>query len=104
MASTWTDLWAAPTLQAVAGLLVLCILLAVAFNLVSRFRDYTAEDWREQESVLPNFQEMLRRGEITAAEYRKIQSRSDGVSVVEQPRKSVLNSGDSENAGQCESA
>ncbi len=99
MASTWTDLWAAPTLQAVAGLLVLCILIAVAFNLVSRFRDYAAEDWRQQESVLPNFQEMLRRGEITAAEYRKIQSRSDGVSVVEQTRKSVLNTDDPESVG-----
>jgi uncharacterized membrane protein len=99
MASTWTDLWAAPTLQAVAGLLVLCILIAIAFNLVSRFRDYAAKDWRDRESVLPNFQEMLRRGEITAAEYRKIQSRSDGVSVVEQTRKSVLSTDDPESVG-----
>lgn len=99
MASTWTDLWAAPTLQAVAGLLVLCILIAVAFNLVARFRDYAAEDWRDPESVLPNFQEMLRRGEITAAEYRKIQSRSDGVSVVEQSRKSVSKTDEPEGAG-----
>jgi len=98
MASTWTDLWAAPTLQAVAGLLVLCILLAVAFHLVSRFRDYAAEDWREPDSMLPNFQEMLRRGEITAAEYRKIQTRSDGVSVVERSRQSVLKTDEPENA------
>lgn len=104
MASTWTDLWAAPTLQAVTGLLVLGILLAVAFNLVSRFRDYAAEDWHDQESVLPNFQEMLRRGEITAAEYRKIQSRSDGVSIIQQARKSVLEADQSESAGSCESA
>lgn len=99
MASTWTDLWAAPTLQALSDLLVLCILIAVAFNLVSRFRDYAAEDWRDQESVLPNFQEMLRRGEITAAEYRKIQSRSDGVSVVEQARKSVIKTDEPKSAG-----
>jgi len=99
MASTWTDLWAAPTLQAVAGLLVLCILIAVAFNLVSRFRDYAAEDWREQESRHPNFQEMLRRGEITAAEYRKIQSRSDGVSTRQQSRESNMNSDEPESAG-----
>jgi hypothetical protein len=99
MALTWTDLWAAPTLQALSGLLVLCILIAVAFNLVARFRDYAAEDWRVQESVLPNFQEMLRRGEITAAEYRKIQSRSDGVSVIEQARRSVTKTDDPESAG-----
>jgi uncharacterized membrane protein len=85
-------------LQAVAGLLVLCILIAVAFNFVSRFRDYAAEDWRDHESVLPNFQEMLRRGEITAAEYRKIQSRSNGVSVVEQTRNSVLKTDETESA------
>ncbi|HBJ37447.1 MAG TPA: hypothetical protein DDZ51_22370 [Planctomycetaceae bacterium] len=99
MASTWTDLWTAPTVQAVAGLLVLCILIAVAFNLVSRFRDYAAEDGRDQESVLPNFQEMLRRGEITAAEYRKIQTRSDGVSVVEQTQRSVFQTDEPEGAG-----
>lgn len=98
MASTWPDFWAAPTMQAVAGLLVLCILIAVAFNLVSRFRDYAAEDWREPDSTLPNFQEMLRRGEITTAEYRKIQSRSDGVSVVEQSRQAVLKTDEPENA------
>jgi len=38
--------------------------------------------------VLPNFQEMLRRGDITEAEYRKIHSRSDGDSVVEDSERS----------------
>ena len=85
-------------MQAVSGLLVLCILIAVTFNLVSRFRDYAAEDWREPDSMLPNFQEMLRRGEITAAEYRKIQSRSDGVSIVEQSRQSILKTDEPESA------
>jgi len=89
MASTWTDLWAAPTMQAVVGLLVLSILIAVALNLVSRFRDYAAEDWRGHDSVHSNFQEMLRRGDITEAEYRKIHSRSDGDSVVEAPQQPV---------------
>jgi uncharacterized membrane protein len=83
MASTWTVLWATPTVQAVGALLVLSVLIATAFYLVSRFRDYAVGDWREPESVLSNFQEMLRRGDITEAEYRKIQSRSDGDSVVE---------------------
>jgi len=80
-------------MQAVAGLLVLTILIAVAFNLVSRFRDYAAEDWRRPESVHSNFQEMLRRGDITEAEYRKIHSRSDGDSVVEAPQQSVPSTG-----------
>lgn len=104
MTSTWTDLLTAPTLQAVAGLLILCVLIAVAFNLVSRFRDYAVEDRYDPHSALPNFQEMLRRGEITAAEYRKIQSRSDGVSMGYQSRKSANLAELPESEGRCESA
>jgi hypothetical protein len=99
MTSTWTDLLTAPTLQAVAGLLILCVLIAVAFNLVSRFRDYAVEDRYETDSALSNFQEMLRRGEITAAEYRKIKTRSDGVSVGYQSRQSAQVAECSENDG-----
>lgn len=88
MVSTWTVLWTTPTVQAVCGLLILSVLIVLAFYFVSRYRDYAVEDWREPESVLPNFQEMLRRGDITEAEYRKIQTRSDGDSVVEDSERS----------------
>jgi hypothetical protein len=78
---TWTDLGANPTVQAVLGVLVLCILIAGALYLVSRFRDYAAENRPTDESLRANFQEMLRRGDITEAEYRMIQSKSNGDSI-----------------------
>lgn len=81
MESTWTDLGANPTVQAVLGVLVLCILLAAAFYLVSSLRDYAAKDRHEYPSLRSNFQEMLRRGDITEAEYRMIQSKSNGDSI-----------------------
>jgi hypothetical protein len=79
--STWTDLGTSPTLQAILGVLVLGILIAVAFYLVARFRDYAAGDRPQPDSLRSNFQEMLRRGEITEAEYRMIQSKSYGDSI-----------------------
>lgn len=78
---SWGDIWATPTVQAVLSVLVLCVLIAAAFYVMARFRDYTAEDRLEPESGLPNFREMLRRGVITEAEYRMIQSKSNGDSV-----------------------
>jgi hypothetical protein len=104
MTSSWTDLLTTPTLQAVAGMLILCVLIAVAFNLVSRFRDYAVEDRYNADSVMANFQEMLRRGEITAAEYRNIQARSVGVSTTQQPRQSASTAETRDAGGGCESA
>lgn len=81
--SNWPDLLTGPTMQAVVAVLVLCVLIAAGFWLVARFRDYAADDRQDPISPLPNFEEMLRRGEITAAEFRKIQSRSGSDSVTE---------------------
>lgn len=68
-------------MQLVLGVLVLCVLLAVAFYLVSSFRDYAAGDRLDPGQLQSNFQEMLRRGDITEAEYRMIQSKSNGDSI-----------------------
>ena len=81
MESSWLDLGTTTPVQAVLGMLVLCILLAAAISLMARFRDYTAGDRLEHDALRSNFQEMLRRGDITEAEYRKIQSKSNGDSI-----------------------
>lgn len=81
MESSWLDLGTTTPVQAVLGMLVLCILLAAAISLMARFRDYTADDRLGHDALRSNFQEMLRRGDITEAEYRKIQSKSNGDSI-----------------------
>jgi uncharacterized membrane protein len=91
--STWTDLGANPTVQAVLGVLVLCILITAAIYLVARFRDYAAEDRPEPESLRANFKEMLRRGDITEAEYRMIQSKSNGDSIATVSNGAALRGG-----------
>lgn len=68
-------------LQAVIAVVVLCVLIAAAFYLVSRFRDYAANDWQEPDSDLAKFEEMRRRGDISEAEYRMIQLKSTGDST-----------------------
>lgn len=94
MALSWLDLGTATPVQAVLGMLVLCILLAAAISLMARFRDYTADDRLGPDALRSNFQEMLRRGDITEAEYRKIQSKSYGDSIAA-GSASVASAGDS---------
>ncbi len=96
--STWMDLGATPTVQAILGVLVLCILIAAAFYLVSSFRDYTAEDRPPSESLRSNFKEMLRRGDITEAEYRMIQSKSNGDSIATASNSAALPGGQDRDA------
>jgi hypothetical protein len=82
VASSWTDVWDMPWVRAVTGLVVLCILISVGFYIVSRYRDYAAKDRRRPHFDDSNLQEMLRRGDINEAEFRTIQTKSYGVSVV----------------------
>lgn len=81
----WTDFWADPKLQAVTWIVVLCITVAAVFYLMARFRDYAAKDGRDPLSAPLNFEEMLVRGDITEAEYRKIRSKSRGDSAAADP-------------------
>lgn len=81
IAASWSDVWTVPWTRAVACLVVLCILIAVGFYVVSTFRDYAGNDRQAPYFADSNLQEMLRRGDISEAEFRTIQSKSHGVSV-----------------------
>ncbi len=63
-----------PTVQAVLGIVVLCILIAVGFWLVSSFRDRATEDRLEPVERLANFQEMQLKGDISEEEFRTIKA------------------------------
>ena len=76
-----TDVWMMPWTRAVAGIMILCILIAVSFYVVSSYRDYTGKDRREPFFAASNLEEMLRRGDISEAEFRTIHSKSHGVSI-----------------------
>ncbi len=82
VASFWEDMLAAPWARAVAGILILCILIAFGFYLLSSFRDYAGGDRQAPHFADSNLQEMLRRGDISEAEFRTIQSKSYGVSMI----------------------
>jgi hypothetical protein len=80
--SSWWDMWTMPWARAVAGLVVLCIVIAVGFYVVSSFRDYAGNNRQVTYFADSNLQEMLRQGVISEAEFRTIQSKSYGVSVL----------------------
>ncbi len=69
-----SDLSTTTALQAGAGLLVLCVLIAGAFYLLSSFRDYAAEDKEDTEEVLSKLKEMHLKGDISDEEFRTIQA------------------------------
>ena len=66
------DLLNDPMVSAGAGLLVLCLLSACAFYIVSRFRDYAADDREDANELLANLREMHSKGDITDEEFRTI--------------------------------
>ena len=71
-----SDLFETPPVRIGVALVVLCVLIAAGFYLVSIFRDYAAEDQDDSSDVLSKLEEMHRKGDISDAEYRTIQSRS----------------------------
>jgi len=71
-----TDFFAAPTVQAGVAVLILCVLIATAFYLVSSFRDYTAQDQESTPEALDNLKEMHRRGDISDKEFRTMKART----------------------------
>ena len=68
------DFLTTPTAQAVIAVVVLCVLIALGFYLVSIFRDYAADNRGAAPDVLANLQEMHRKGDISDEEFRTIQS------------------------------
>lgn len=81
VASIWLDMWSMPWVRAVAGLVILCILISVSFYVVARFRDRAGDAHVELSFSDSKLEEMLRRGDISESEYRTIKSKSYGVSV-----------------------
>lgn len=65
-AETWAQL--------ITGLGLLLGLLIVAVLVVQRFRGGTAERGSAAKELAANFEEMRSRGDITEADYRRIQS------------------------------
>ncbi len=61
-------------MQAGVAIVVLCVLIAAGFYLVSIFRDYAAEDQETTFDVLANLEEMHRKGDISDEEFRTIRS------------------------------
>lgn len=68
------DVLSMPTVQAVLGIVVLCILIAGGFWLVSSFRDRAINDWQDPRELLANFEEMHREGDISETEFRTIKA------------------------------
>ncbi len=66
-----------PTVQAVLAVLVLCVLIAAGFYLLSIFRDYAADDHRGDDDVLANLRELHLRGDISEEEFRTIQAKTN---------------------------
>ena len=56
------------------GIAILGGLCAIAFYIVSSFRDYNADDGLESDDVLANLREMRLKGDITEEEFRNIQA------------------------------
>ena len=68
------DLLSMPTVQVVLGVVVLCVLLASGFWLVSIFRDRATGDGSEAVDPMANFEEMYLEGDISEAEFRTIKA------------------------------
>ncbi len=66
-----------PTVQAVLGIVVLCVLIAAGFYLVSIFRDYAANDHQGTDDMLANLREMHLQGDISDEEFRTIQAKTN---------------------------
>lgn len=72
------EFFATPTMQVVIGLLILCVLIALGFYLVSNYRDSAARDRPEEFDREAFLREIHREGDISDSEYRTIQSAMDG--------------------------
>ena len=70
------DFFTAPTVQAGAAVVVLCVLITASVYLMSIFRDYAADDQVTAAEHLLKLEEMHRKGDISDQEFRTIQART----------------------------
>ena len=71
-----TNFFATPMVQAGVAVVILCVLIAAAYYLVSSFRDYTAQDQASTTDALFKLEEMHRKGDISDEEFRTIKART----------------------------
>ncbi|SMP45942.1 hypothetical protein SAMN06265222_10237 [Neorhodopirellula lusitana] len=69
-----TNLFANPAMQLGLALTVLVIVIAIAFWLLGRLRDYNSQAQPGPLEGLSNLEEMLRKGDISEKEFRTIQA------------------------------
>ena len=67
-----SDFFSNTTVQAGLSVVILCILIAIGFYLVSSYRDYTAQDQEIAEATLESLKELHLKGEISDEEFRTI--------------------------------
>ncbi len=75
------DFFTAPTVQAGAAVVVLCVLITASVYLMSIFRDYAADDQVTAAEHLLKLEEMHRKGDISEEEFRTIQATTHRQSV-----------------------
>ncbi len=68
------DMIETPAMRAGLAMTILLVVITFAFWLLGRLRDYTTQDQHQGSEGLGNLEEMLRKGEISEAEFRTIQS------------------------------
>ncbi|NND99804.1 MAG: hypothetical protein HKN47_20990 [Pirellulaceae bacterium] len=68
------DFFDDPVVSVGVGLLVLSGLCAIAFYVVSNFRDYAVDDREDAKEMLANLREMHLKGDITDEEFRTIKA------------------------------
>ena len=96
------ELLSDPAIKSGLALLILLIVSATAFFLVSRLRDYTSGDWDSASDGLLNLEEMRLKGDISEEEFRTLQAASrandDGEALTTLPQFGVAANPDADSS------
>lgn len=68
------DIFATPAVRSGLAMTILLVVIAGAFWLLGRLRDYTTQDRPAPHEGFVNLKEMLRKGDISEAEFRNIET------------------------------
>lgn len=85
-----SDIFTTTPVQLGLGITIIAVVIAVAFWLLRRLRDYTTQDHPEPGLNLSNLEEMLRKGDISEEEYRTIEASAHARLVSSDPAKSSV--------------
>jgi len=87
-----TDLFTDSTVQSVASIVVLAVMIAAGVYLVARYRDYAAQDQETAIDALANLREMHLKGDISDQEFRTIET------ITRRKQRPHLDAADSESS------